>query len=178
MATFIHGADRYGLHSDKDWKKLGALPVDVKVDVYRNPEPGIYRLPISRRRQYMRQRTRRLRGSLLRALGVASPSSVGSRRLRVRIPANRIPALSRRREVNSISVLRIQGKKPRAVPRPKSIDWYAVRARFAIRIEGKARHGWEDRILLVKAADFNEAERRARGEFRRYRSSYLVSHPD
>ena len=173
MAATIHGADRFGIRSPADWRKLGSTPIDVEVSVWKDPGPGIYRIPIARRRGFFLERTRRIRESLLRAFRITQFSKRNDQVLSLRLPADQILPFSRRQEVNFISVLKVPGRRRRELGSRRSLGWYSVRARFAIRVEGRSRNTWEDRILMVKAVGFEEAERLARKEFKRYRSTNL-----
>lgn len=55
--------------------------------------------------------------------------------------------------------------------------WYAVQARFVIQVEDVTRgmQTYEDRILLVRAWDFDDAVKRLEPEFAHYEQSYFNS---
>lgn len=75
-----------------------------------------------------------------------------------------------------VKVLKIKGmsrkRETRRTPR-----WFAVKARFAVQIEGqtKGMQTYEERIILIWARSFAEAERKAMREFRQYETSYLTT---
>ena len=71
-------------------------------------------------------------------------------------------------------VLRVQGLRSRR--RPKQDDeWYCVRARVAVQVEGEAKglQTIEDRFVLVMAGSFRDAERRLQRHWREYATPYL-----
>jgi hypothetical protein len=83
----------------------------------------------------------------------------------------KVADLDRVRELSDIGyiwVRRVEGLR-RSSPKPQE-EWFAVRGRVMIQIEGqkKGLQSYEDRILLVRARTFREAERRALREFVNY----------
>ncbi len=89
--------------------------------------------------------------------------------------ANQITALARRKEVTAVWLKAISGRRARKL-RPSRV-WFCVWAIVAVQIEGR-RTGTataEDRLVLVKARNTSDAERRVRrktkGEARPYLNS-------
>jgi len=179
LGRCVHGSDRFGLNKPGDWTRLGSIPVLMQIDVWKEPGPGIYRVPMAQRRAFMRKRILGLRSRLVRAMGldVLTPpvSKSDPRWIRVRVSADRVPELSRRPEVNSLTLETIPGHRARSVKKARRMEWYAVKAKFAIKVEGVTSgwQSWEERIVLVRADGFKDAERRAMREFKRYESSFL-----
>ena len=68
-----------------------------------------------------------------------------------------------------MNILRIEGKRRKRQIRSEP-TWFAVKARFAIQDEDltQGMQDYEDRILLVQARSFQDAERRAMREVCRY----------
>ena len=67
------------------------------------------------------------------------------------------------------------------IPGPKRVSvkskerWFAVKARFAIQVEGRTTglQSYEDRIVMLKATSFEEAKNKLLPEFKRYGAPYL-----
>jgi hypothetical protein len=79
-------------------------------------------------------------------------------------------------EIGSIWIDAISGRKRK---RTKPVEhWFAVKARFAIQVEGQTAglQSYEDRIVMVKALSVRHAKARLRPEFRRYGTPYLNPH--
>lgn len=78
--------------------------------------------------------------------------------------------------VDSVYIEKIKGHAP------KNLDlepaFYAVKARFLIQVEGKTdgKQSYEDRIILVRATSFNDAEKRASLNYDAYADPYLNSY--
>ena len=82
--------------------------------------------------------------------------------------------LSRSRRVEYLFVNRIAGLR-RHRKRAKPMSFFSVRARVAIQVEGQTSgmQDVEDRIVIVKAKSFEDAEKRLKGEWERYARPYL-----
>ena len=89
------------------------------------------------------------------------------------LPARRIHELAMSREVQYLSIDSVVGLKKRH-SRPKPA-WFCVWAIVAIQIEGQVKGNVtvEDRLVLVKARDHQDAERRLRPEWEAYGKPYL-----
>jgi hypothetical protein len=96
--------------------------------------------------------------------------------LQVTLPAKEVERLLTLRHAESVWIEKIAGVRRRKADTTEK-SYFAVRAIFAIQIEGQTTglQTYEDRILLVKAADDKHAIRLAKREFRRYESTYLSS---
>ncbi|MBI5095137.1 MAG: DUF4288 domain-containing protein [Candidatus Hydrogenedentes bacterium] len=91
--------------------------------------------------------------------------------LRATIPARDVEKLFKLRYADVVDILSVKGiRKKKVIVKPEDYCFYAVRALFAIQIEGQTSglQTYEDRILLVKAADKRHAVRLAKREFRDY----------
>lgn len=89
------------------------------------------------------------------------------------IEARNVHKLLKMPEIGSIWLDEIPGRKRRSLkPQEK---WFAVRARFAIQVEGQTKgfQSYEDRIVMVRAISFQDAEKRLLPEFQEYGSPYL-----
>ena len=81
-----------------------------------------------------------------------------------------VKKLENKNYIDSVWIEEIEGlrKKKKKIKREKL--WYAVRANFSIQIEDfkGGLHQYEDRIIVVKAYDHEDAEKVAEKEFREY----------
>jgi Domain of unknown function (DUF4288) len=89
------------------------------------------------------------------------------------VPANQLPALASRRYVKNLMIDTIEGRRPR-VRRP-GLAWFCVCGVVAIQIEGQIKGSLdlEDRLVLVKAIDADDAQRRLQRMWTRYAEPYL-----
>ena len=107
------------------------------------------------------------------------PTVIGNgeepRGLEGKVAARAVTALRRIPQIEHIFVAAIPGLKRKH--RSATEVWYAVQARFAVQREGqtKGRQLLEDRILLVKAQNAVQAEKRLQPEFNAYGKPYLNS---
>lgn len=89
--------------------------------------------------------------------------------MHVTVPARNLRPLLDLRCVGGLNILRIKGKRRRRQTGSEPA-WFAVKARFVIQGEDltEGMQDYEDRILLVQARSFQDAERKAMREFRQY----------
>ena len=94
---------------------------------------------------------------------------------KVTLPLNRLPPLLATEAVKTISIESIQGIT-RKESVPESCFW-SIKARFAIQIENKTGglQKYEDRLMLVKAVDEEDAQRKLLPSFESYTVPYLNS---
>jgi len=130
------------------------------------------------------QRNERLRASLKRQLDLLArrfPNAAlrsrapgrGSWTLDGTLPANQIRSLASRPEVSCLSITKIAGRSRRR--RPTKDGWFCVWGVVAVQVEGQ-RSGnvtVEDRLVLVKAFDAQDAVNCLRPEWERYAEPYL-----
>jgi len=151
--------------------------VTVDVGVREPSQRLVFDLPASQRMAALK----RIRQSRMKALASALrrldsievvPTSHG---LRCKL---RVADLDRLRKVPGMSyvwIRRVEGLK-RVAAKPGD-EWYAVRGRVMIQIEGqrKGLQKFEDRIVLVRARTYEEAERRAMREFKAYAQNVYLN---
>lgn len=79
-------------------------------------------------------------------------------------------------EISGIWLDEIPGRK-RVNAKPKEL-WFSVKARFAIQVEGQrtGMQSYEDRIVMVKAISFEDAESKLQPKFKKYGMPYLNPH--
>ena len=89
------------------------------------------------------------------------------------VPAHTVVALASRREVNYVMVDTIEGRQKRL--RPAGLGWFCVWGVVAIQLEGQTRGSVdvEDRLVLVKATDADDAQRRLARMWTTYSRPYL-----
>jgi hypothetical protein len=89
------------------------------------------------------------------------------------VEARRVSRLLRMPEIDNIWLDEIPGRK-RVSAKPKE-RWFSVKARFAIKVEGQTtgRQSYEDRIVMVKAISFEDAEKKLQPGFKQYGTPYL-----
>ena len=89
------------------------------------------------------------------------------------VPANLVVRLANRREVRDVFLDAIQGRSPR--PHARSRRWFCVWGVVAIQIEGRIRGSLslEDRLVVVKARDPEDAKSRLERMWTHYAEPYL-----
>ena len=158
-------------------ERLGARPVTFSVQLRGVPLAKL--TPLS-----PRQRDARLRATLKGQLasltrhfpeaGVKSRDpKKGSWTLDGSLPANRIRRLAKRPEVSELWVSAIEGRSQYA--RPAKEGWFCVWGIVAIQVEGQ-RSGMmkvEDRLVLIRASDVDDAVDRLGLAWKQYAEPYL-----
>jgi hypothetical protein len=89
------------------------------------------------------------------------------------VPANQVAALASRRYVKHLMIDTIEGRRQRF--RRSGLAWFCVWGVVAIQVEGQV-HGsldLEDRLVLVKANDTDDAQRRLQRMWGRYAEPYM-----
>ncbi len=172
--------EKYGI-TPEELRPLGATPVQVRLSIPTCPDlyPGPARFrkllaksPEERRagvhawhvRQYERLSARMSQYEFETEYYNGDPVA-----MRVTVPARKLRSLLDLRCVGGLNILRIDGKRRRRQTRSEPA-WFAVKARFVIQDEDltQGMQDYEDRILLVQARSFQDAERKAMREFRHY----------
>jgi hypothetical protein len=79
--------------------------------------------------------------------------------------------------INSIKIINIEDMPKKRLRKKREKTFYAVKARFVQQVEGmtKGLQRYEDRIVIVKAFDFKDAERRVLKEFNEYEDTFLCN---
>ncbi len=94
------------------------------------------------------------------------------------LDAAELPKLLAIDGITLVMIREIEGLKPVKQRKRKYLEWYAVKARFVIQVEGQTdgMQSFEDRTVLVKAYDFEDAKKCAMPEFLAYGHIYLNSY--
>jgi hypothetical protein len=177
-AASVLNLDKFGFASPADLLRLGDSLITVKLSL--GPFPSVRRLaPLTPRErgEAVRAHFRRL----FRALRPLLPENAASTDREFRdcvcnLPARSLSRLLRHPSVRHAWLEGVSGRRRRP-SRLEPVEWYGVLARFAIQVEGVTRglEGYEDRVVIVRARSFTDAEHRLEPEFRRYGSPYLGS---
>lgn len=175
-----YDGDEFGLTSDTAVRALGARPATVQVHLRGVPPvKRIFRLSPPARRKVREEWCRKIFERVLSAIPakdvVLSKKRPYHQTFTCTIAGKDITTVRRMPEVLMVSILSIEGRHRNKSRRSRTLDWYAVQARFAIQIEGqtKGMQSYEDRIIVVKALSPEDAERRLHREFRDYAAPYL-----
>ena len=165
-----------------EFRRLGATPVDIEVHLPMCPDvyPGLARYrkllaqsPGERRAGVHTWRVRQHE----RLCAELAPYDLETRyfngdpvAVRLTVPANKVRSIFNLNGADRVNILRIRGGPRRRRLKRTDPRWFAVKARFALQFEGQTRgmQDYEDRILLVQARSFKDAERKAMREFRQY----------
>jgi hypothetical protein len=168
MAATISGLDAFGL-LPAALSRLGARTVLAYAHLKTYEiTPAVVRVKAHDRHKYLVQRAERWIARLRRrfpklSFDIRSDTAVPSS-LSVRLDAREVAEVARQPGVRSVHVTRISGLRARH--KPKEHEWYCVRARVAVQVEGQSQglQTIEDRFVLVRARSFQDAERRLKQE--------------
>jgi hypothetical protein len=94
------------------------------------------------------------------------------------VPAREVAGIAAAPGVADVSIQNIKGLRRRlGAGGCRQLDWYCVWGNVAIQIEGRSRGmvSLEDRLVLLKANDEQDAKKRLRMEWRMYAQPYMNS---
>lgn len=174
----ITGLDSFGL-SRTAFRKLGSRNVSVVVylDSYQVTQIVIQK-PIKERNSYLKSRARRWTRSLERdwpsdIFNVVSHDKIITE-IESTLRAKDVFAIEGRAGIRSVHLSAVKGLKRKPEPRP-SLEYFCVRAKVAIQVEGETRglQSWEERFVVIKAMDFEDAENRLQREWQEYAAPYM-----
>lgn len=172
----VHGLEDYRL-TMTGLAKLGERPVTFSVQLRGRPLSRLLRVPPRQRDALLRVTLKRQLASLVRQFPSADLRSRDARKgswtLDGTLPANRIRSLASRREVASVWVSGVHGRsKRRQIPKE---TWFCVWGVVAVQVEGQrsGRVDLEDRFVLVRANDDQDAVSRLQPEWIQYAEPYL-----
>lgn len=172
----VYGLDAFAL-SLSGLSRLDARPVTFSVQLTGRTPSSLQRYRPRQREVLLRESLKRQLQRLTRRFPEAGFSSRGKRKASWTadgaLPARRIRALAGRPEVQYVTVDSIKGRRKRR-QRP-SQHWYCVWGLVAIQIEGRVKGmvDVEDRLVLVKAHDPDDARDRLRREWSDYGKPYM-----
>lgn len=172
----IIGLDRYQL-SAGSLSRLGSRGVRFSVQLVGRRLSTL--LPLApkerdtRLRIALKDQLRRLNQRFPHAKLSSRDKRKGSWTLDGTLPARQVCGFAARPEIQYVQVHSISGRRPARTP--KQPAWFCVWGVVAIQIEGR-RNGMvdvEDRLVLVKAFDVQNAQRRLQTEWARYAKPYM-----
>ena len=147
-----------------------AWPGLTRAFVAMRPPERLAEMHRRKREALRRARSRWPTGDLRRVGSERSPHG-----FEVTLAARRVPELASERGYSFVDVRSVEGRIRRGTRRRPNEEWYAVRGRVAIQVEGqrKGLQAVEDRIVLVKALDGDDAVARLKREWSDYARPYL-----
>jgi hypothetical protein len=167
----IGGLDDFGL-TRAALSRLGPRPVHLSIQLTGETVSKLWRLR-------PKQRDAALRATLAKQLNylrrdfpavefVSRLKDKPSRTIDAVVPANHVAALANRRYVKDVRLDTIEGRRRRL--RRSGLGWFCVWGVVAIQIEGQVKGSLdlEDRLVLVKANDTGDAQRRLQRMWIRY----------
>jgi hypothetical protein len=179
----LYGLEEFNLDLEK-LTVLGDLPVTVWIHFKHLDESKFFALPPSERKERIKAWYGKVYTEVIHKLSAQKIEVVktankkeGPYGITAIVEAKKFPLLLNVRNITSVVIEKIAGYKRKKPAKVKVNEWFAVQARFAIQIEGQTRgiQTYEDRILLVKAASADQAEKKLLREFREYGKPYLNS---
>lgn len=175
----IHWLDEFGLTIGQ-LTSLGRLKIKLHVYLRHINEKPLFRFMPSERIKRLKRHYELLLSRVKRNW-TDGPIQISWTRRQPRgfsasVEARRVARLLRMPEIGSIWLDEIPGRQRRSL-NPQTC-WFAVQARFAIQVEGQTSglQSYEDRIVMVKAFSFEDAERRLQRQFKEYGTPYLNPH--
>jgi hypothetical protein len=174
----LSGLDRFGL-TPSALLRLRGRRVRIRVNL-RSFEvtSRVARLAPSDRHSYLSQQAGRWVSRLFARYPDAGWSVEAARGIALElegsVAANRAESVASQPGVRSVVICKVPGYRMVRTP-ARSLEWYCVRARVAIQVENEHRglQTIEDRFMLVRAASFEDAERRLAKQWREYATPYL-----
>ena len=172
----IYGLDEFGI-SIAQPTSLGSAKIKLHAHLRHVNEKSLFKLKPGQRLEKMKRHYELLL-SRVKKNWSDGPLDISWIRRQPRgfsayVEARRVSCLLRMPEIRFIWLIEIPGRERVAVkPRER---WFAVQARFAIQVEGQTTglQSYEDRIVLVKAASFEQAKSKLQPEFKQYATPYL-----
>jgi hypothetical protein len=175
----IYWLDEFGL-SLGQLTSLGSAKIKLHVNLRHINEKSLFRFKPIRRIEKMKRHYELLL-SRVKKQWSDGPIDIAYTRRQPRgfsasVEARRVSRLLQMPEISSIWLDEIPGRK-RASAKPEE-RWFSVKARFAIQVEGQrtGMQSYEDRIVMVKAISFQDAENKLQPEFKQYGTPYLNPH--
>lgn len=179
MRARLYGLDPYRLKPG-DLRRLGETPVEISLSLRPPDFEALFPFPPAERNEklgeYLHGRLERVRARWPGWQG-APIVPRGDDRLPWNsdsvVAARDIPRILRFPELQGVYVDRIRGLRKR--PEPRRLSFYAVRTRVALQVEGQTsgQQTVEDRIVLLRAWSFEDAEKRCQREQRLYEQPFL-----
>jgi hypothetical protein len=178
MAKHPHiiGLDAFGL-TRAALLRLGPRPVHLSIQLTGETLSKLRHLRPKQRdatlRETLAQQLNQLRRDFPAVEFVSRGKDKPSWTIDAVVPANQVTALASRRYVNDLMINTIEGRRRRV--RRSGLVWFCVWGIVAIQIEGQVEGSLdlEDRLVLVKANDIDDAQRRLQRMWARSAKPYM-----
>ena len=172
----IYWLDEFGL-SIRQLTSLGGVKIKLHVYLRHINEKSLFKFKPSQRIAKMKRHYELLM-SRVRNRWNCGPLEITYLRRQPRgfsasVEARHVVRLLQMPEIGAAWLDEIPGRK--RVSRKRGDVWFSVKARFAIQVEGQitGMQSYEDRIVIVKAGSFEDAENKLQPQFKRYGTPYL-----
>ncbi|MBZ0321081.1 MAG: DUF4288 domain-containing protein [Anaerolineae bacterium] len=175
------GRAEYGLESVKDIEELGERLINLDVYLYPVDEEQFFPLSPEQRTQAIQNWVENVYREIEKAVPLRKVKIEWRTRRKKSwgfeceiLPVDLL-TLMKQPHIRYLRIVSVDGLKPKKVRKNRKLEWYAVKARFICQVEGQTKGSllYEDRILLLKAYNFEDVEKRAQKEFDAYAHSYL-----
>ena len=172
----VHGLDQFGL-SVPALTRLGPRQVRLSIQLVGKTVPQLTHLPPKERdiklRVALANQLKRMRRDFPEVEFVSRGKTKPSWTIDAVMRARDVTKLGAKPYVKDVTIGTIEDRKVKKV-RPE-LRWFCVWGIVAIQIEGRTKGlvDLEDRLVVVKAFDFEDAERRLKSEWRRYAEPYM-----
>ncbi len=178
-SAYLTGKEDFGFKSDSEIAKLKTCLITVDVHLGNAPcQEIIHHTPKERlkiRAEWFKENFYQLIKLPIFEKIIAKKLAKPHASFTATLQANQLSKLLREKNIWYVSLLEIDGIRKKKQRPKKSLDWYAVKGIYAIQVEDQTKglQSFEERILLVKATSFDDAEKKAWKESKTYVESYL-----
>ena len=177
--VIINNGAEFGLFSDSDLRKIKNKVFRILISLGPWPEKSTFHLPPEKRKSFIVDWSKNLFEKITKDIKFEKikleknwsryTSFAGT------LTGDQLLKLKTSPFSFSLTIIAIDGIIPKRQKRKRELGWYSVLARFVIQIEEQVSglQTYENRIILVKAFDFDDAEKRVKKEFSEYATPYL-----
>jgi hypothetical protein len=175
----ITNKEEYGIKTDADILHLKNKRIKLIIQITQPELDKIINLTPKERLEYQKERVSKFANKLGNKLNIEVSLTKTKKyeipRIICVMNSRDLLKLKTLKEINFIAIEKIEGIKKIKIVEKKTLNWFAVNARFAVQIENQTKgyQSYEDRIILVKAYNHKDALKRLQKEFREYSAPYL-----
>ena len=169
----------YGIRKDADILHLKSKQIKLLIEITQPRLKRIINLKPKQRLEYQTERVNKFAKELSNKLKIevslTNTKNYDIPRIVCVVNSKALIKLITLKEIAFIRIEWIEGKEKIKLFEKETLDWFAVNARFAIQIENQTMgfQDYEDRIILVKAYNYEDATKRLQKEFKGYATPYL-----
>jgi hypothetical protein len=175
----INGKEEYGIRTDADILHLKNKRIKLIIQITQPGLNKIINLTPKERLEYQKERVSKFANKLANKLNI-EVSITKARKLEIPriicvIDSKILLKLKTLKEIDFITIELIESLEKIKLVQKKTLNWFAVNARFAIQIENQTKgyQSYEDRIILVKAYNCEDAAKRLQKEIKESSAPYL-----